>query len=137
MATLGERVRELRERARLTQDELAARAKLSKGFLSDIENNKRTKVGSDFLLRIATTLGTTVEFLMTGEEDEDAAAAAPIVIPTELNAYADQAHLSYKETMELLAAHRSVVAKRSNVTLKPLTVDDWKDLHATLKKLYG
>lgn len=137
MASLGERVRELRERARLTQDDLAARAKLSKGFLSDIENNKKTKVGSDYLLRIATTLGTTVEFLLTGEEDEDSVANAPIIVPPELNAYADQAHLSYKETMELLSAHRSVIAKRSNATVKPLSVEDWEHLHATLKKLYG
>ena len=137
MATVGERVRELRERANLTQDGLAAKAKLSKSFLSEIENGKRTKIGSDFLLRIASNLGTTVEYLLTGEEDQDAVPSAPIVVPPELHSYAEEAQLSYAQTMELLAAHRSVIAKRSNATVKPLSVEGWRDLHATLKKLYG
>lgn len=136
MATMGERVRELRERQKLTQDELASRAKLSKGFLSDIENNKR-KVGSEYLLRIANALGASVDFLLTGEEDEDMVAAAPVVIPRELNEYAEAAHLTYKETMELLAAHNSVVAKRSNEAARKLSAEDWKNLHETLKRLFG
>jgi transcriptional regulator with XRE-family HTH domain len=127
----------LRERGKLTQDELAAKARFSKSFLSEIENGKRTKVGSDILLRIASHLGTTVEYLLTGEQDEGVTAASPIVVPPELNEYAEEAHLTYKETMELLAAHRSVVAKRSNAAMKPLSVEAWRELHEMLKRLYG
>jgi transcriptional regulator with XRE-family HTH domain len=136
MATLGERVRELREEQNLTQDQLAARAKLSKGFLSDVENNKRN-VGSEYLLRIANALGVSMDYLQTGQEDEAMAAAAPVVVPRELNAYAEEAHLSYKETMELLRAYNSVIARRSNEQAKKFSTDDWRHLHQTLKRLFG
>lgn len=136
MATLGERVRELRDGRKLTQDELASQAKLSKGFLSDIENNKR-KVGSEYLLRIANALGVSVDYLLTGEEDDAMTAEKPVMIPRELNEYAEQAQLSYKDTMELLAAHNAVVAKRSNEGARTFTIEDWKNFHATLKRLFG
>lgn len=134
MASMGERIRELRERQGLTQDDLASRAKLSKGFLSEIENNKR-KIGSEYLLRIANALGATVDYLLTGKDEE--VAQRPLLIPRELNEYAEREHLSYKETMELLAAHNSVVARRSNATARAFTVEDWKNLHETLKRLFG
>jgi transcriptional regulator with XRE-family HTH domain len=134
MATMGERIRELRERQRLTQDDLASRASLSKGFLSEIENNKR-KVGSEYLLRIANALGASVDYLLTGRDEEGV--QQPLVIPRELNEYAEREHLSYKETMELLAAHNSVVSRRSNASARSFSVDDWKNLHETLKRLFG
>lgn len=136
MPTLGERVRQLRERRHLTQDELATKAKLSKGFLSDIENNKRN-VGSQFLLRIATALGASADYLLTGKEDDDMLAQTPVVVPRELSEYAEAERLGYKETMELLAARNSVVARRSNQDTKQLSVNDWKTLHLALKDLFG
>jgi hypothetical protein len=39
--------------------------------------------------------------------------------------------------MELLSAHRSVVAKRSNSGARPLPIEGWRELHEMLKKLYG
>jgi transcriptional regulator with XRE-family HTH domain len=136
MPTLGERLRELREQRRLTQEELASKAKLSKGFLSDIENSKRN-VGAEYLLRIATTLGTSVDYLLTGKEDDDMLAQAPVVVPRELSEYAEAERLSYQETMELLSARNSVVARRSNQETKKLSVEDWRTLHRTLKGLFG
>lgn len=136
MPTLGERLRELREHRHLTQDELAANAKLSKGFLSDIENNKRN-VGAEFLLRIATALGASVDYLLTGKEDDDMLAQEPVVVPRELSEYAEAAHASYKETMELLAVRNSVVSRRSNQETKKLSADEWRTLHRALKGLFG
>ena len=52
MPTVGDRIREVREHRRLTQDRLAEVTDISKGFLSDVENNKRN-VSSEYLLRIA------------------------------------------------------------------------------------
>ena len=45
MPSVGDRIREIREEMAMKQDVLAERAGLSKGFLSDVENNKRN-VGS-------------------------------------------------------------------------------------------
>ena len=63
MPTVGDRIREVREHRRLTQDRLAEVTDISKGFLSDVENNKRN-VSSEYLLRIANALGASVDYLL-------------------------------------------------------------------------
>lgn len=135
MATAGDRLREIRERRRITQEQLAVAADISKSFLSEVENNKRN-ISSQALLRIAKVLGASVDYLLTGEAKEDRL-KEPVVIPPELSRAADELHLSFNETVELLEAHRSVVARRSNKSTKSFTVEDWKELYKAIKKVFG
>ena len=135
MATTGDRIREIREKRKMTQDQLADAAGISKGFLSDVENDKRN-IGSQGLLRIANSLGASVEYLLRGEVKESGV-QEPVVIPPELSQAAEELHLGYAETLEVLDAHRSVVARRSNRSLKNFTVEDWKKLHVAIKKVFG
>src|SRR5262245_4177177 len=135
MATTGERIREIREKRDLTQDQLAGQAKISKSFLSEIENNDRN-VSSQALLRIANILGASVDYLLTGESKESTT-KAPIVIPPELSRAAEELHLTFNQTVDLLEAQRSIVARRSHKSTKSLSVEDWKELHRTLKKVFG
>ena len=135
MATVGDRLREIRDRRRITQDQLAVAADISKSFLSEVENNKRN-ISSQGLLRIAKVLGASVDYLLTGEAKEDRL-KEPVVIPPELSRAADELHLSFNETVELLEAHRSVVARRSNKATKSFTVEDWKELSKAIKKVFG
>jgi transcriptional regulator with XRE-family HTH domain len=137
MPTVGDRIREVREHRRLTQDRLAEVTDISKGFLSDVENNKRN-VSSEYLLRIANALGASVDYLLKGESSSaEANSQAPVVIPQALSEAAHQLNLSYSETIELLNAHHSVVARRSNKEIKEFTIEDWKALHAALRKVFG
>src|SRR5690349_6475715 len=106
--TTGDRIREIRERRKLTQDQLADNAGISKGFLSDVENNKRN-ISSQAILRLANVLGASVDFLLRGETS-DTAGTEPVVIPPELSQAAGELQLSYASTLELLEAHRSVIA---------------------------
>jgi len=133
--TTGDRIREIRERRKLTQDQLADNAGISKGFLSDVENNKRN-ISSQAILRLANVLGASVDYLLRGETS-DTAATEPVVIPPELSQAAGELQLSYASTLELLEAHRSVVARRSNKSIKDFTVEDWKKLHSLIKKVFG
>jgi transcriptional regulator with XRE-family HTH domain len=135
MPTTGDRIREIREKKKMTQDQLAEAAEISKGFLSDVENNKRN-ISSQGLLRIANSLGASVEYLLRGESKESTV-LEPIVIPRELSQAAEELHLSYAQTLELLDAHRSIVARRSNKSLRNFGIDDWKKLHGAIKKVYG
>ncbi len=135
MPTTGDRIREIREKKKMTQDQLAEAADISKGFLSDVENNKRN-ISSQGLLRIANSLGASVEYLLRGEIKESTA-QEPVVIPPELSQAAEELHLSYAQTLELLDAHRSIVARRSSKSLRNFRVDDWKKLHGAIKKVYG
>ena len=137
MPTVGDRIREVREHRRLTQDRLAEVTDISKGFLSDVENNKRN-VSSEYLLRIANALGASVDYLLKGESSSaEANSHAPVVIPQALSEAAHQLNLSYSETIELLNAHHSVVARRSNKEIKEFTIEDWKALHTALRKVFG
>jgi transcriptional regulator with XRE-family HTH domain len=135
MPTVGNRIREIREEMEINQEQLAERAGLSKGFLSDVENGKRN-IGSENLLKIANVLGASVDYLLRGEVTESAS-VEPVVIPPELSQAAEELDLSYAATIELLEAHRSVIARRSNKGLRRFSVDDWKELHKAIKKVFG
>lgn len=135
MATTGDRIREVRQKRGLTQDQLASKAGLSKGFLSDVENNK-TDIGSTALLKIADVLGASVDYLLRGDLAEPPYPAKPIEIPPELSEAAKEYGWTYAETLELLKAHDSVVAYRSTRAVKPLKKEDWQKLHAAIKKAF-
>ena len=136
MPSAGDRIREIREAKRLTQDQLAERTRISKGFLSDVENGKRN-VSSEYLLRIANALNASVDYLLRGTTESPAGSREPVMIPAELSAAAERLNLSYAQTIELLEAHRSVVARRSNKLSKPFSIDDWTALRNAIKKVFG
>ena len=137
MTTVGGRIRHVREERKLTQDRLAELTGISKGFISDAENDKRN-MSSQNLLKIADVLNASLEFLLRGSHDSRGPQTPEaIVIPPELSTAAEELKLSYAEALELLAAHRSVVAKRSNQGVRPLTAEDWKELYRTIKSIYG
>lgn len=139
MATVGENIKQVREARGWTQDKLAGEAKISKGFLSDVEN-KGKNISLDLLLRVATALGASIQYLATGEGDLPTG-RAPVVIPHELSEAAEQLHLHFQETIDLLGAYNAVVARRSNRSKRAMSVEDWKELHRALKnvisKVYG
>src|SRR5947199_9341829 len=66
VATLGERIRDCRQARGWTVEELAARAKVSKGFLSDLERSKQKNPGINYLRPIAGALDVSLHYLTTG-----------------------------------------------------------------------
>lgn len=134
MATVGDRIREIREHKKLTQDQLANKAHLSKGFLSDVENNKKN-ISSHLLLKIAEVLGASVEYLLLGETKEKIR-REPVTIPPALSEAAEKRNLSYVDTLELLRAYNSVIARRSNNSIKEFSVGDWEKFHDAIKKVF-
>lgn len=136
MPSVGDRIREIREAQKLTQDQLAERADISKGFLSEIENGKRN-VSSEYLLRVANALCASVDYLLRGTTDVSNVNKEPVVISPELSDAAQRLNLSYAETIELLEAHRSVIARRSMKQSKPFSKDDWVALHKAIKQVFG
>ena len=116
---------------------MAETAAISKGFLSDVENNKRN-ISSEYLLRIANSLGTSVDYLLKGESTSaETLKSEPVVIPPALSEAALQLNLTYPQTVELLRAHHSVVARRSNKDIKQFNVSDWIAFHKAIKEVFG
>ncbi len=139
MATVGERIREVREAKGWTQERLATEADISKSFLSEVEKHGKN-ISLDLLLKVATALGASVGYLASGEGSQPGE-RKPVVIPMELSEAAEALHLSYPETLDLLEAYNSIVARRSNRHKGTMTTEDWKSLHQALrdvvKKVYG
>lgn len=70
ISRLGRKVRYLRERAGLTQAELAQAIGLresSKGFISEIESGKKTPK-AELVLRLADHFGVTTDYLMRDDQ---------------------------------------------------------------------
>lgn len=132
--TTGKRIREIREKRNLTQEELAKKAGMSKGFLSDVENDK-TNIGSQGILRLANELGASVDYLLAGKVTENAK-NEQIIIPQELSEAAEELGLSYSATLDLLSTFNSVIARRGTKYRKELTVDGWKKFHEAIKEAF-
>jgi transcriptional regulator with XRE-family HTH domain len=136
MSTVGQRIRLVRGSKRLTQDQLAAAAGISKSFVSEVENDKRN-VSSQNLLHIANALGASVEYLLRGVTTSPQQETAAVTVPPELAAAAERLGLSFTDALELLETQRSVVARRRAGVQKELTIENWIELHNTIKKVFG
>src|SRR5271166_1269239 len=130
MAGVGERIKKRRAELGWTQDQLAQKAGISKSFLSDLENGKRS-VGAENLLEIARALGVSIDFLMTGEASQDQQAEVPI--PASLARFAAEEGLSFKQTLMLLEMQQQIVAHRSIKKKDVLDSVDWRKFHEAVK----
>ena len=66
---IGEKIKNLRIQKQLTQEELANRCDLSKGFISQVENNL-TSPSIATLIDILETLGTSLQLFFNEKDDE-------------------------------------------------------------------
>jgi transcriptional regulator with XRE-family HTH domain len=113
-------------------DDLSKKAGVSKGFLSDLENNKQKNAGVDYLRRIAGALDVSLHYLTTGRTG--APAATEVQLPSSLLEFAKEEQLTVNQTMMLLDARRQIVSHRSNGS-KSENLDNfnWKTFYQALK----
>src|SRR5712691_3278270 len=102
--SLGDRIKERRVELDWTQDVLAEKAGISKGFVSDLENSKRN-VSADTLLDIAKVLGLSLDYLMTGEDGEKKVREV-VEIPADLAELADTENIPFPKILLLLQMRR-------------------------------
>lgn len=129
---LGDRVRRLRRQRNWTQDQLATEAKLSKSFISEVESGTSQPRGP-VLVRIATALGASLDFLMTGREPAPPKPAGPVQVPLELAAVAERLHLPFSHVTLLLEFRNSVEARRSDQAPRNLTEAEWEDFYQKVR----
>jgi len=63
MDTIGERIKELRNKNELTQEELGKKINVGKTTISNYENNY-SKPNCEALIKLANTLDTTTDYLL-------------------------------------------------------------------------
>jgi y4mF family transcriptional regulator len=131
MSTVGERIKKRRNELGWTQDQLAQKAGISKSFLSDLENGKRS-VSADNLLEIARVLSLSLDYLMKGEELE--AKTAEVQIPASLSDFAEQEGLTFKQALAMLRMREQIVAHRSSMKKEGLEKVDWQKFYEAVKE---
>jgi transcriptional regulator with XRE-family HTH domain len=122
--TTGERIKQRREEKGILAVELARQAKISKGYLSELERGHAARPSGKVLFEIANVLGTTVADLL-GEEIRPTSSTAP----AELLAFAATANLP-EEDVRMLA----------NIRFRgeqPRTEDDWRFLYESIRRSIG
>lgn len=128
MTTVGERVKQRRAELGWTQCVLAEKAGISKSFLSDLENCRRS-IGAETLLDLGRAMGVSLDFLMTGE---DSAVHEDSRIPESLARLAEESGLSVRNTLTLLRIREQIIESRRGP--KKGGNVDWRELYLALKK---
>ncbi len=128
--TVGKRVRRLRTDLGLTQDELAQKAGISKSFLSDLENGKRS-IGAETLLDLGRAMSVSLDFLMTGNGSKDHEQQEQI--PASLARFAAEEGLSVRDTLTLLHMQEQIAATRKGAGKRAEKVD-WQEFYNAVKK---
>ena len=67
---LGDRIKQQREKRRLTQTELAELAHVNQALISRLESKRSASTNSDVLKALAKALGCTTDFLVGMHEDD-------------------------------------------------------------------
>src|SRR4051812_27275078 len=110
MNSVGERIKARRLELGWTQEELCKKAAISTGFLSDLENSKRS-VSAETLLGIARVLSLSLDYLMKG--DSMSSQTAQVQFPARLTELAKEENLSFVRALTLLDMRLQIVAHRS------------------------
>ncbi len=130
MSSVGDRIKEQRLRLGWTQEKLASEAKISTGFLSDLETGKRN-VSAEYLMEISHALGASLDYLMKGDDSKPR--SREVQIPASLSDFAKQAQLSFAQTLMLLDMQRQIVAHRSQSRSDDLEKVDWRGFYESVK----
>lgn len=131
MNTVGDRIKSRRQELGWTQEQLAGKAGISKGFLSDLETGTRN-VSAEYLLKIAQALTVTLDFLMKGDPSKPK--TAEVQIPARLSNLAKQEHLTFAQTLMLLDMRLQIKAHRSNSHSDDLEKFDWERFYEAVKQ---
>ena len=134
MSTAGERIRARRQALGLTQDQLAQRAGMSKGFLSDVETGTRN-LSAGKLLKLSQALGTSLDYLMKGKGSSDPEdTAKQVSFPVALVRLAKERNLGFDIALTLLEMRLQVVAHRNDSKDDgDLDVFDWSGFYDSVK----
>jgi transcriptional regulator with XRE-family HTH domain len=130
VSSVGERIKQRRLDLGWTQDQLCTKAGISKSFLSDLENGKRS-VSASNLLDIARALSVSLDFLMTGKASTEQ--QTEVSIPASLAKFAAEERLSLRQTLMLLDMQKQIVAHSSAKKKDGLEAVDWRKFYEGVK----
>jgi transcriptional regulator with XRE-family HTH domain len=131
MSHVGERVKKRRSELEWTQEFLAQKVGISKSFLSDLENGKRS-VSADNLLELAKALSLTLDYLMEGSSKEEV--RKQVEIPASLAAFAEKESLTFRQALALLDMQQQIIAHRGKQNRDGIEHVDWRKFYGAVKE---
>ena len=129
MNSVGERIKARRLELGWTQEELCRKADISTGFLSDVENGKRS-IGAETLLDIARVLSLSLDYLMTGDPSQ--VQTTQVEFPARLAELAKNENITFVKALTVLDMKRQIVAHRRDH--EDLEEFDWKKFYESVKE---
>lgn len=129
--SLGDRIRDLRKQRGLNLSELADSAKISVSYLSQIERGEKESVSADILFRLAKTLGTTMNALLSEQTSPVLPTEAePIDIPEPLRRFYE----SRREALNMTEDDLRMLASIRYRNQQPRKESDWEFLFLSIKR---
>jgi transcriptional regulator with XRE-family HTH domain len=129
--SLAKRLQEARKEAKLTLEQLAAAAGVSKTYLWELENDEEgtKKPSAEVLLKLAVPLRTTIADLLN----------QPVIQVHNARISVSQSLLEFRDFMERIGETLSDDELADLATMRfrggqPKSKDDWHDLYRTLKR---
>ncbi len=122
--SLGSRLRDARTAQSLSLTEVAARAGISKAYLSQLEHGASTTPSHEVLRRLATALGTSIADLTGTSETWQPGEANKF--PASLRAFARSAKIPEADVEMLAGIHYR--------GMQPGEPDDWAHIYETIKR---
>ena len=121
---LGERIRQIRKSRRLTLTDLARRCKISKAYLSQLENGHNSRPSAEFVIRICRALGCSVEAVL-GTKELGVAIPGLAGVPVSLRTLAREENL---DTDALL-----MLSQISYDGRQPTSIEAWRTILETIR----
>lgn len=122
---LGNRLRAVREKRRLTLSQLAQRSKVSKAYLSQLENEQFSNPTSEIIIKLCGALGISIE-TMLGLDTPGIANMGQSEIPVHLRALVREERLN-KDDLVML----------SNIIYRgkqPRSIDGWRNVLKAIRE---
>jgi transcriptional regulator with XRE-family HTH domain len=131
MSAVGDRIRHQRQKLGYTQEIFAKAANISKGFLSEVETGTRNP-SAEYLLRIATALGVSLDFLMRGITADSE--PRPINFPASLINFGMKEGLPINAVKAIYEAKMQFIANRRDTVDDDLEAFDWRGFYEAIKE---
>lgn len=123
--TIGQQIRWIRESRGLSLTNLAKRCRISKAYLSQLENGHNSHPSAEFIVRICGVLGCSVEALL-GARDLEPTIAKLADVPTPLRTLAREENLN----TDALAMLSQISYNGS----QPASVEGWRIILEAIRK---
>lgn len=130
---VGQKIRALRTEAGVTLPDLAEKAGVSKGFLSQLENDEKANVSLDTLAKIAKALGVSIGGLL-GLEAARAKQATQEVVDPELEKHIQERQDAGKPIPPDVL--RSLVALKERRGVAKKSKEDWAFLCDSIERVH-